>query len=221
MQVQFQEEVTLPYDIEDTPEGYNKAKAELKNPLEASEENLENGKAMYTNLLCNIVMVKKVMEMVFYLKEKNLKEFLSYKDRDINEGSIYHVVMHGKNLMGSHASQLTYKERWQIVQYVESLRSDLAKIITKRKNTKDMYQFSGKLKMASIVLIIIGALGIGYGFLTAPSSTLEDAKEIMAHQASHGDSHGELQIMINKVDDHHKEEVKHVAKEGEHKADSS
>jgi hypothetical protein len=80
-----------------------------------------------------------------------------------------------------------------------------------------MYQFSGKLKMASIVLIIIGALGIGYGFLTAPSS-LEDAKEIMAHQASHGDSHA-TSDHDDKVDDHHKEE-KHVAKEGEHKADS-
>ena len=51
----------------------------------------------------------------------------SYKDRDITEGSIYHVLMHGKNLMGSHSSQLTYKERWQIVQYVEVLRADLLK----------------------------------------------------------------------------------------------
>jgi hypothetical protein len=33
--------------------------------------------------------------------------------------------MYGKNLMGSHASQLQYKERWQVVQYVEKLRSEL------------------------------------------------------------------------------------------------
>ena len=45
----------------------------------------------------------------------------------MQEGSIYHVLMHGKNLMGSHSSQLTYKERWQIVQYVEVLRADLLK----------------------------------------------------------------------------------------------
>ena len=51
----------------------------------------------------------------------------NYKDRDITEGSIYHVLMHGKNLMGSHSSQLTYKERWQVVQYVEELRADLLK----------------------------------------------------------------------------------------------
>ena len=51
----------------------------------------------------------------------------SYKDRDITEGSIYHVIMHGKNLMGSHASQITHDERWQIVQYVGKLRNDLLK----------------------------------------------------------------------------------------------
>ncbi|PQJ80338.1 quinol:cytochrome C oxidoreductase [Polaribacter porphyrae] len=51
-----------------------------------------------------------------------------------------------------------------------------------------MYQFSSKLKIASLILIVVGALGIGYGFLSAPSS-LEEAKEMMAHQASHGDSH--------------------------------
>jgi hypothetical protein len=33
--------------------------------------------------------------------------------------------MHGKNLMGSHASQITYTERWQIVQYVQQLKKDL------------------------------------------------------------------------------------------------
>ena len=34
----------------------------------------------------------------------------SYADRDISEGSIYHVLMYGKNLMGSHASQVNAKK---------------------------------------------------------------------------------------------------------------
>ena len=52
-----------------------------------------------------------------------------------------------------------------------------------------MYQFSGKLKTLSIALIILGALGIAYGFYSAPK-TVEEAKEIIAHQSSHGDDHG-------------------------------
>ena len=51
----------------------------------------------------------------------------SYADRDITEGSIYHVLMHGINLMGSHAGQVDDYERWQIAQYVLKLREDLIK----------------------------------------------------------------------------------------------
>ncbi|MBG7630105.1 MAG: cytochrome c, partial [Bacteroidetes bacterium] len=43
------------------------------------------------------------------------------------EGSIYQVIMYGRNMMGSHASQLTAKERWQVTMYVEQLRTELLK----------------------------------------------------------------------------------------------
>ena len=52
-----------------------------------------------------------------------------------------------------------------------------------------MYTFSGKLKTFSIVLMILGALGMGYGFLSAPKTT-DEVKEILQHEgAAHGDSH--------------------------------
>jgi len=50
-----------------------------------------------------------------------------------------------------------------------------------------MYTFSSKLKTFSIALIIIGALGIGYGFFTAPQTT-DDVKEMIQHAE---DTHGE------------------------------
>lgn len=50
-----------------------------------------------------------------------------------------------------------------------------------------MYTFSSKLKTFSIALIIIGALGIGYGFFTAPQTT-DDVKEMMQQGE---DTHGE------------------------------
>ena len=49
----------------------------------------------------------------------------SYADREITEGSIYHVIFYGKNAMGSHASQINEKERWLITQYVMELKSKL------------------------------------------------------------------------------------------------
>jgi len=83
-----------------------------------------------------------------------------------------------------------------------------------------MYQFSGKLKTFSIALMIIGALGVGYSFLTAPK-TVEDAKEIIASQHdSHGvttathapvaDSHDNNTTASEHADDEHAEHVLHA-----------
>ncbi|WP_299524450.1 quinol:cytochrome C oxidoreductase [uncultured Lutibacter sp.] len=51
-----------------------------------------------------------------------------------------------------------------------------------------MYTFSSKLKIVAFALMIIGFLGVGYGFLSTPSS-VEDVKLMM--QDSH-DTHGEV-----------------------------
>jgi hypothetical protein len=63
-----------------------------------------------------------------------------------------------------------------------------------------MYQFSGKLKTFSIALIILGALGVAYGFYSAPT-TVEQAKDIIVHQSGHGDAHGSSHGDVQK-DDH-------------------
>ena len=49
------------------------------------------------------------------------------------------------------------------------------------------YKFSTQIKRLSIALIIIGAIGIAFGFYSAPSN-VEEAKEIVASM-NHGDSH--------------------------------
>lgn len=112
------------YDIADTNEGYEKAKTELKNPLEATEANLENGKKMY-DIYCAVCHGKKGDGQGILTTRDKFAGIPNYKDRDINEGTIYHVIMHGRNLMGSHASQLTPTERWQVVMYVEKLKEEL------------------------------------------------------------------------------------------------
>ena len=114
------------YDIADTNEGYEKAKSGLKNPFDVTEKNLEVGKKMYT-IYCISCHGKKGDGNGYLSQADKFAGIPNYKDRDITEGSIYHVLIHGKNLMGSHSSQLTYKERWQVVQYVEVLRADLLK----------------------------------------------------------------------------------------------
>ncbi|MFP5438534.1 MAG: quinol:cytochrome C oxidoreductase [Bacteroidia bacterium] len=48
-----------------------------------------------------------------------------------------------------------------------------------------MYTFSSKLKTLAFVLMVLGALGIGYSFFTAPKS-VEDAEKIIAASHAHG-----------------------------------
>lgn len=53
-----------------------------------------------------------------------------------------------------------------------------------------MYTLSSKLKTFSIILMVLGLLGIGYGFLTAPK-TVQDVEAILAAESHHGGGHGE------------------------------
>ena len=115
-----------PYEYEDSNEGYESAKLNLKSPLVNNEENLKNGKKMY-DIYCSVCHGSKGDGQGILMEREKFLGIPSYADRDITEGSIYHVLMHGINLMGSHAGQVNDKERWQISQYVLKLRNDLIK----------------------------------------------------------------------------------------------
>lgn len=54
-----------------------------------------------------------------------------------------------------------------------------------------MYTFSSRLKIASIIMMIVGALGLGYGFITMPTSVEEAKTMVASHDDGHGGSHGE------------------------------
>ena len=113
-----------PYEYEDSNEGYESAKLSLKSPLSNSDKNLKNGKKMY-DIYCSVCHGSKGDGQGILMEREKFLGIPSYADRDITEGSIYHVLMYGINLMGSHAGQVNDEERWQIAQYVLKLRKDL------------------------------------------------------------------------------------------------
>ncbi len=114
------------YDYPNSEEGYQMAKDSLYSSIEVNEKNLKNGEHLYT-LYCAICHGDMGDGMGTLVKNEKILGVPNYKDREITEGSIYHVIMYGRNMMGSHASQLNDKERWQVVQYVGKLRADLLK----------------------------------------------------------------------------------------------
>jgi len=118
----------VPFDIENSTEGYEFAKATLKSPLDSTQVDLEKGKELY-GIYCAICHGNKGKGQGKLVKREKILGIPSYDDagRAINEGSIYHTIYYGKNSMGSYANQLNEEERWQVVSYVLKLKADLEK----------------------------------------------------------------------------------------------
>ncbi len=118
----------IPFDIENSTEGYMLAKETLKSPLDSTSVDLERGKALY-DIYCGICHGNKGDGQGNLVKREKILGIPSYDDagRAINEGSIYHTIYYGKNAMGSYANQLKEEERWQVVSYVLELKANLEK----------------------------------------------------------------------------------------------
>ncbi len=118
----------VPFDIDNSTEGYDLAKATLKSPLDSTQVDLERGKELY-DIYCGICHGNKGNGQGKLVKREKILGIPSYDDagRAINEGSIYHTIYYGKNSMGSYANQLNEEERWQVVSYVLKLKADLEK----------------------------------------------------------------------------------------------
>lgn len=127
------------YHIPNTPEGYELAGSSLAMPFEnagykfsnvdigCSEEIFSRGKRLYETycVMCHGANGNGVGT----LSTKGNKPFEgavpSYTSsqgtglRNLPAGKMYHSIHYGKNAMGSYASQMTPKERWEVVCYIQ------------------------------------------------------------------------------------------------------
>lgn len=145
----------MPFEYPDTEEGYKKAKKELKNPIPYTEENVNKGKELF-GYYCAICHGNKGNGKGWLVKQEKVMGVPSYDDvgRAITSGSTYYVIYHGRNLMGSYASQMNRKEMWQVVQYVMKLKRDLEdkEDLPFEKDTiknKQLFSTSDKLELTN------------------------------------------------------------------------
>lgn len=113
----------VPYEYPNTIEGYEAAGANLKNPIPATPQVIEEGKYLF-NLYCSHCHGEKGDGQGQLVTAGKFGGVPSYQGqlKDLPEGKMYHTLMYGKNMMGSHASQLNRKERWSVVRYVQVLQ---------------------------------------------------------------------------------------------------
>ncbi|MGB3605606.1 c-type cytochrome [Psychroserpens sp.] len=116
----------MPYDFEDSAAGYDLAKATLDSPLSKDEIGEFEGGQLY-DIYCGICHGKNGNGQGLLVKREKILGVPSYDDagRAITSGSIYHVIYYGKNAMGAYKNQLDENERWQVVDYVMSLKAEL------------------------------------------------------------------------------------------------
>jgi len=119
------------YEYANTKEGYEAAGKNLVNPLPLTKDNLLKGKHYFT-VFCSpchgdkgdgkghLVQIEKFSGVPAYHGDAASSRGGLMKD--LTAGKIYHTIMYGVNNMGSHASQLSPNERWEVVMYVQQLQ---------------------------------------------------------------------------------------------------
>lgn len=113
----------LPYPFPNTPEGYEAAGASIKSPLEKTEDNMSEGKRLYENYCTHCHGATGQGDgLVTQNNGPKPPAYNSDQLKDLAEGKMYHSVHWGKNMMGSHASQLTPTQIWKIIMYVHTLQ---------------------------------------------------------------------------------------------------
>lgn len=115
-----------PFDIDGSLEGYDLAKATLVSPLDSTQIDSQRGAVLY-DIYCGVCHGNKGDGQGILVKREKILGVPAFDDpgRGLTQGSVYHTIHYGKNVMGSYANQLNEEERWQVVDYVMHLKAQL------------------------------------------------------------------------------------------------
>lgn len=114
----------LPYPYAQTPEDYERAGVELTSPLVTNQANIEAGQRVYEAMCTQCHGAEGKGDGALSVNG-HIAGIPSYVDKlkDLPEGKMYHTLTWGKGLMGSHASQLSQRQRWEVIEYIKVLQN--------------------------------------------------------------------------------------------------
>jgi len=112
----------MPYSLPNDMPGYERSATEIHSPLLSNKVNIEEGKRLFL-IFCKHCHGEEGHGDGAISKNGLIKvPDYSTQLKNLEEGKMYHTLQYGKNAMGSHASQLNQKERWQILEWVKCLQ---------------------------------------------------------------------------------------------------
>lgn len=113
----------MPYEYPNTNEGYEAAGNELKNPIELTDEILAEGQKLFIDFCSHCHGAEGLGDgSLVQLDKFPPPPPFNGSLKDLPEGKMFHSITYGKNLMGSHSSQLTKEERWKIIHFIQVLQ---------------------------------------------------------------------------------------------------
>lgn len=112
-----------PYKIDE----YKKAGAELVNPYAETKETFNRGHEVYKNYCQVCHGVKGKGDGPLIPKFPNPPSFTSKRLRKYSKGRLFHIVTVGAGDMPSHQEQISYEDRWSLVQYVKWMQNEYRK----------------------------------------------------------------------------------------------
>ncbi len=106
----------------ETPEGYEAAGAELKNPVTLNDQTLADGKKTY-EIYCMVCHGEKGDGQGSIVQGGAFPPVSPYSTllKDKQEGKMFHSITYGRNLMGSYAPLVSAEDRWKVIYYIQKL----------------------------------------------------------------------------------------------------
>ena len=113
----------LPYPYTNDTAGYGNAGRFLHNPLEKTDANVKEGEVIFGKYCvhCHGATGQGDGKVAGKLPGPP-PSYTSPALLALPEGKMFHTITYGKNLMGSHASQLSKDERWKVIMYIHKLQ---------------------------------------------------------------------------------------------------
>jgi mono/diheme cytochrome c family protein len=114
----------MPYGLKNDSLGYV-ASAAIKSPLASGIADMKNAERLYL-INCGICHGPKLDGNGPLWKDGSgpftaaPKNFMDAAMKSMPEGTMFHSVTYGKGQMGSYASQLNTKQRWEVIAYIKS-----------------------------------------------------------------------------------------------------
>lgn len=119
----------VPFYYDDTDDDRKAATHEItENPFPITEARLKKGSELY-EIYCGICHGSGADGDGYLVRDDGGKypaaptNLLTDEFIDTTAGAFYYTIMHGKNVMGSYASKLSYEDRWDVIHYIRSLQA--------------------------------------------------------------------------------------------------